>query len=236
VPLSRITLTFFLAFVIAFSFLAFIQKETNQPLSSGRVSNIWGSNAYGLTSYNLLAYPAVAHGAPVFSPLLSGVVLIEDGQISLLENATRTEIYDFITANPGVQFRGICTGLGLAIGTAEFHLGILTKAGIVSFIRDGRYKRFFASKKFSLREMKTIGLLRQKTAGTILTNLLHKKIVSRLELASQLSITSQGLTWQMNRLTKSGVVTESRDGLRVFYSIENSQTAVLRQVLNDFTQ
>jgi hypothetical protein len=41
---------------------------------------------------------------------------------SLTSNTTRTQIYSYIVSNPGVQFRGICMGLGVAVGTAEFHL------------------------------------------------------------------------------------------------------------------
>ena len=41
-------------------------------------------------------------------------------QPSLISNSTRTEVYNFIVANPGIQFRGICTGLSIAIGTDSF--------------------------------------------------------------------------------------------------------------------
>jgi hypothetical protein len=44
-------------------------------------------------------------------------------------------VYNFAVANPGIQFRGICNGLGIAIGTAEFHLGVLKKAELISFVR-----------------------------------------------------------------------------------------------------
>ena len=63
-------------------------------------------------------------------------------------NGTRTQIYNYIEGNPGIQFRGICSALSLPVGLAQYHLGVLIKSGIVSFIRDGKYKRFFLSKKF----------------------------------------------------------------------------------------
>jgi predicted transcriptional regulator len=109
---------------------------------------------------------------------------------------------------------------------------VLKKAGLISFIRDGRYKRYFESKKFSLKEMGIISLLRHQTARGILKSILANKEMSHCQLASQLSITSQGLTWQMNRLKKAGVVQISRDGMRVLYSLEEGKAPILHGVLD----
>jgi predicted transcriptional regulator len=149
----------------------------------------------------------------------------------VFNNSTRAEIYDFIEANPGVQFRGICDQLGLSIGLAEFHLGVLKKAGLISFIRDGRYKRFFESKRFSKKEMEIISMLRHDTTRIILKTLLEVKKISHGKLACQLSITSQGLTWQMNHLTKSGVVRESKEGMKVIYSLEAACAPMLTEII-----
>jgi predicted transcriptional regulator len=146
-------------------------------------------------------------------------------------NSTRAEVYNFIDANPGIQFRGICAGLDIAIGTAEFHLGVLKKAGLISFIRDGKYKRFFVTKKFSLREMKLISLLRHETLRKILEKITAETIVSHRELASELSITSQGLTWQMNKLREEGIIQESKNGIKVTYSLNEVYGQVLPELL-----
>jgi predicted transcriptional regulator len=144
-----------------------------------------------------------------------------------MANSTRTEMLSFIVANPGIQFRGICAGLGVAIGTAEFHLGVLIKAGLVSFVRDGKYKRFFAAKKFSAREMKIISLLRHETTRLILKRIVDEKSISHCELASELSITSQGLTWQMNRLKEEGVVRGTNNGSKVIYFLNEIEVQAL---------
>jgi predicted transcriptional regulator len=140
-------------------------------------------------------------------------------------------VYNFIDANPGIQFRGICAGLDIAIGTAEFHLGVLKKAGLISFIRDGKYKRFFVTKKFSLREMKLISLLRHETLRKILKRITDETTVSHHELASQLSITSQGLTWQMNKLRKEGIIQGSIDGIKVTYTLNETCLPMLTDLL-----
>jgi len=146
-------------------------------------------------------------------------------------NGTRTQIYNYIEGNPGVQFRGICSALSLPVGLAQYHLGVLVKAGLVSFIRDGRYKRFFPSKKFSRKEMLTISLLRHKTTRKILEVLLNKKQLSHGELAYEVSITSQALTWQMKRLGKTAFVLQANEGLRTIYSLDENSTPMLMQYL-----
>jgi predicted transcriptional regulator len=62
--------------------------------------------------------------------------------------------------------------------------------------------------------------------------MLERKKIFHNELARQLSITSQGLTWQMNRLKKDGVVQESKDGMKVIYSLEEAYAPVLSGVIN----
>lgn len=184
------------------------------------------------TPHNLLTFPTfTGHLSTFLAPFILDVKVAER-QASVFSNSTRVEIYDFIKANPGVQFRGICNQLGLSIGLAQFHLGVLKKAGLISFIRDGRYKRFFEIKKFSQKEMEIISLLRHDTARSILKTMLDGKKISHGELSCQLSITSQGLTWQMNRLKKSGVVQKSKEGMKVIYSLEDAYAPMLTEDIN----
>jgi predicted transcriptional regulator len=198
---KRPLLALVLSLVIGFSLIAFIQLEKNNSLS------------YNLqTGVSSLTFSV----QPVFGDLARPI------QPSLVSNSTRTEIYDFVVANPGIQFRGVCAGLGIAIGTAEFHLGVLKKAGLISFIRDGKYKRFFATKKFSAEEMKLISLLRHTTTKEILRRMTTEKTVSHGKLVSDLSITSQGLTWQMNRLREQGIIQENHASNRVTYFLNES--------------
>jgi predicted ArsR family transcriptional regulator len=146
-------------------------------------------------------------------------------------NNTRTQIYNYIESNPGIQFRGVCAGLCIPVGLAQYHLGVLIKAGLVSFIRDGRYKRFFPAKKFSRKEMLTISLLRHKTARKIFEALLNKKQLSHGELAGEVSITSQALTWQMKRIGKTQFVLQTNEGLKTIYSLDENSTQTLTRYL-----
>jgi predicted transcriptional regulator len=202
--LRKPLLAIVLSMIIVFSLIALIQLEKNSFLSIN----------------------------PAFSNQPAFEDLVKTAQTSLINNSTRSDVYDFIVGNPGIQFRGICTGLCIAVGTAEFHLGVLKKAGLISFVRDGRYKRFFVAKKFSAKEIKLICLLRHETLRQILKTIVAEKTVSHSKLATNLSITSQGLTWQMNRLREEKIIQECNDGLKVNYSLNDVYVQALPQLLN----
>lgn len=146
-------------------------------------------------------------------------------------NSTRMQIYQYITANPGVQFRAVCTGLAIPVGLVQYHLGVLVKSGLVSFVRDGKYKRFFVSKKFSKKQIQAITVLRHKTAKRIFEVLLDKKELSHGKLADELCISSQALTWQMNSLKQTKFVMQANDGLKTIYSIDESAQPLIETSL-----
>ena len=156
--------------------------------------------------------------------------LVQTAQ-SPLANYTCAQIYNYIDENPGIQFRAICAGLCLPIGLVQYYLSGLTKAGLVSFIRDDRYKRFFISKRFSKREMTAISLLRHKTAKKIVEVLLCKKQLSHGRLACEVSITSQALTWQMNSLRSTKFILQVENGLKTIYFLNESSAPLLQKYM-----
>jgi predicted transcriptional regulator len=79
--------------------------------------------------------------------------------------------------------------------------------------------------------MLTISMLRHETAKRILEALLRKKQLSHGELACEVSITSQALTWQMKRLGKTEFVLQANEGLRTIYSIDEASAPLLMQYM-----
>jgi predicted transcriptional regulator len=205
--LNRTLIGFLLILIVTVSFATLIQRQQHAALLAAT------SGGTFLTAFTLQANVA-------------------ERPTTVFNNATRVTIYDLIKANPGVQFRGICTQLGISIGLAEFHLGVLKRAGIISFFRDGRYKRFFESKKFSQKQMQLISLLRHDTTRSIIKTMLEGKQASHSELSCHLAITSQGVTWQMTRLKKDDIIQESKDGMKITYSLENTYAPMLTELVN----
>ncbi|NIR86718.1 winged helix-turn-helix transcriptional regulator [Candidatus Bathyarchaeota archaeon] len=164
------------------------------------------------------------------APLLVGATFRDNS--ASLNQSTRIEIYNFIITNPGTHFRAICNYLNLPIGVAQYHLSLLTKAGLLSVFRDGRYKRYFESKRFTETEMTAISFLRHETARKILLILLEKQTMPHKNLSRRLEISSQALTWQMNRLRETGLIESARDGMKVKYSLQEASVTAIRRCVD----
>lgn len=182
-----------------------------------------------------LVNPKATIASDVSTPFLSNSVIqkISFGNQNAvyLNQTTRVQIYDFVTNNPGTNFRGICNALMLPIGVVQYHLALLMKGDLVSKWKDGRNKRFFRSNKFSGLEMKIISVLRHDTARKIL-EILHKhKSESHGKLAKRLGISSQALTWQMKQLKDAGLLYCEADGLTVRYSLDETLSETICQCL-----
>lgn len=161
------------------------------------------------------------------APLFAGLVFRDNSE--LLNQSTRMEIYDFAVRNPGTQFRGICNFLNLPVGVAQYHLNLLTKAGLLSVFHDGRYKRYFEPKRFTRTEMTVISVFRHQTAGRILAILTKRPQISHKELALQLKISSQALTWHIKRLSNMGLIQNAREGMKVEYFLDEASALTVRK-------
>jgi len=95
---------------------------------------------------------------------------------------------------------------------------------------DGKMQRFFEAGKYTTKKMKLVSLLRHKTSRAILNALKDKESISHCELATQLSITSQGLTWQMNKLKKAGIVQQANNGLRLNYYMDKADAQLVTEL------
>ncbi len=201
----------FAALIITFSFFAVVYSYNN-AIPSPPDSNVHDAKAF--------LFPM---------PLIVGVNFNEKS--NLLNQSTRMSIYNFVKFNPGIHFRNLCNYLSLPIGVVQYHLGLLTRAGLLSVRRDGRYKRYFEKKRFTEAEMKMISILRHETAGKILAILMGKQSIYRKDLAMELKISSQALTWQIKQLKKMGLVKSLTDGMRVKYFLNEEHGATVRQCI-----
>jgi len=167
---------------------------------------------------HLLKTPQIHFEAAVFASFLFNPG--EQATAALLNQTTRMTVFNFIKDNPGFHFRAISDCLEMPIGVLQYHLGLLVNGGLISAYSDGRYKRYFETGKFTETEVKAISILRHETAGKILVTLVEKQQALHKELAVELGISSQALSWQMNRLEEMGVIQKKAEGLEVKYALD----------------
>ncbi len=154
------------------------------------------------------------------------------GNSSLLNQPTRLEIYTFVKNNPGVHFRGVCSSMNLPLGVVQYHLGVLERAGLVKVYSDGQLKRYFESNTYTVKEVKLISLLRHATAGKILAVLSQNTGVLHKDLACNLRVSPQALSWQMNQLKKTALIQTAKEGINVKYSLSLENAAEIKLLLD----
>jgi predicted transcriptional regulator len=144
-----------------------------------------------------------------------------------LEQPTRLEIYSYIKGNPGVHFRGICNGLGLSVGVVQYHLGVLENAGLINAVADGQNKRYFEHGAFKEVDVELVSLMRHDTAAKILVMLAKDGSALHRDIAEELGISSQALSWQMTQLKGAGLVYAEKTGVNVRYSLVDGAGEVI---------
>ena len=166
----------------------------------------------------------------MYAPVI--VVAGLQGNGTTLNQPTRMEIYTYVKANPGVHFRGICSGLDLSVGVVQYHLEVLERAGLLTARSDGQSRRFFAANTYDEAETKLIALLRHETTGNILRLLSQEKSALHKDLAHQVGVSSQALTWQMHHLKSAGLFKTAKEGMIVKYMLSEETAGKVREAVN----
>lgn len=211
VQLKKALISLLVLFILCSLIVAFVNQPKTLTLS--------GFNS-ALPVNSVILHSHLKFEAPAF------------GDSDPLNQSTRLSIYNYIESNPGAHFRNICSSLSIPIGVAQYHLGILTKTGLISFFKDGRYKRYFRSRNFRLKEMQTISVLRHRTAGKILRILTEKQSLAHHDLASKLEISSQALSWQMKGLREMDLVESVTQNMEVLYSLSEENLMMVKCCLD----
>ena len=80
--------------------------------------------------------------------------------------------------------------------------------------------------------MKIVSLLRHETARKVLSIVLKKPSLSHIDLASKLGVSSQALTWHINRLRKTGLISFVTEGTKVRYSLDEDNAEMIKLYLD----
>lgn len=136
-----------------------------------------------------------------------------------LEQATRRRIYEHVAAHPGQHMRELQRQLAMSGGTLEYHLRVLTREGLLTERRQGRYLRYFAAAQMGGAEKDALGLLRQEVPRRILALLVAQPEQSHGGLLQQFRLAPSTLTFHMQKLTRAGLVVATRHGRETRYRV-----------------
>ena len=121
------------------------------------------------------------------------------------ENNTTDQIHRFIEENPGCHLRKIKKELDLAMGTVQYHLDKLEKAGRITYQRQGLQKYYFVVGAFEENEKQLLEVLSNETAREILMFIIEQKNPSQIEIGKHIGISSASVSWQIRRSLNHGI-------------------------------
>jgi predicted transcriptional regulator len=151
-------------------------------------------------------------------------------QNAILRNRNRQTIFDCIAANPGIKFHTLERLTGMKEGTLKYHLLILgMKRRIVSF-GSGKSLRYFENNgRYSELEKKVFLHLQDPTTRRILEILASSPEVSRKDIAGMVGVAGPSISWHTKRLSGDGIITTSRKGRAVRYTLCPAGVNIFRQ-------
>ena len=145
-------------------------------------------------------------------------------------NAT-DRILLFIQENPSCHLRRIKKELDLAMGTVQYHLDRLEKAGRITSQRHGLHKYYFAA-GFEENEKQLLEVLSNETAREILMFIVEQKSPSQIEIGEYVGISSASVNWHIRRLEDSKIIDVTREGRFKRYKLRGDSRQVVAMLKN----
>jgi predicted transcriptional regulator len=135
------------------------------------------------------------------------------------EGNTRN-ILMFIQEHPGCHLRQIRNEMRISMGTAQYHLGRLEKAGKVASNRHGFYRYYFPAGLFQDNEKNLLEVLSHETARDIVMFIIEQKSPTQTEIAEKIGVSPASISWHVARLVQFQIISEIREGKYKRYTLQ----------------
>ena len=148
------------------------------------------------------------------------------------EDNTTDQILRFIQENPSCHLRKIKKDLGLAMGTVQYHLDKLEKAGRITSQKQGLHKYYFVVGAFEEDEKQLLEVLSSETAREILMFIVEQSYPSQTEISTHMGISSASISLQLKRLQDHRIVDEIKEGKFKRYKLHGDSKKVVALLRN----
>jgi predicted transcriptional regulator len=163
-----------------------------------------------------------------------GIGAVARAKDRLDKNDNRTKLMSYIKENPGVTLHDLSRSLGMNVGTARYHLFILSlNHKVVSAKYDEKFVRYFPnSGAYSKNEQLALSLVRRDGVRKLLSLLLEKPGLSNLEISKQLDIRDNAVSRYIKELLEIEVVSKkSTDSGMSLYYINEAYKNIIASML-----
>jgi predicted transcriptional regulator len=129
-------------------------------------------------------------------------------------------ILEYIRGHPGCHLRQVRSQLGISMGTAQYHLARLEKAGKVASNRHGFYRYYFPAGLFHDNEKNLLEILSHETARDIVMFIIEQKNPTQTDIAAAVGVSPASASWHVSRLLSYKVIMEEREGKFKRYKLQ----------------
>jgi DNA-binding MarR family transcriptional regulator len=119
----------------------------------------------------------------------------------LLQHKVRSDIYNYVTKNPGIHYRGIMNELNLQMGVLTHHLNMLEQEQYIKSLQDGMYRRFYPK-----NAPVNTGLVLTDVQKQILQLIRSTPGISQSAVARQLGYTKKVVYYHVKILANAGFI------------------------------
>jgi predicted transcriptional regulator len=147
-----------------------------------------------------------------------------------LANSSTNEdgILEFIQQNPGCHLRRIKNEIGLSIGTTQYHLNSLEKAGKIISEKHSFHRFYFPVGLFEAEQKNILKILNQDTLREILLFIIERKNPTHTEISDHIKITAASVNWHIKRLLELGIINQTRKGKFKRYEFVGNPSHIIK--------
>lgn len=177
------------------------------------VAAVVASGAAGTSVWNALLRPLSWLRRVVGLPLYARVA-----KDQVLDHSTRQELLDRLRAMPGACFAELHSASGVSLNTIRHHLRVLQANGVVTSVKNGRRRCFFALEHgMSAAARLQAAALSAPAPRRVFRAIERCPGIAQQELASALGVTPTSVAFHARRLLDAGVVRAERSGRALVY-------------------
>jgi predicted ArsR family transcriptional regulator len=149
---------------------------------------------------------------------------------NVLENDTRSDLYEFLQEKPGTHLRGIADELDLSTTNVLWHLRKLEDADLVKGKKLEGYKVFYPVEggENAQRKAMASSVLRNDNAQAVLEYVAAEPGAHQRQIARALDVNHGTVRWHLRKMLKTDLVSKVEQGHAIEYYLTDLGADVLQ--------
>lgn len=147
----------------------------------------------------------------------------------------RSEIFGFITKNPGIRYRELIRLARISNGVLTYHLGILEKFGEIRVERmsNKRVTRYFTA-NIPKEDSDIISCFRSKVIRYIVFYVINNDLCTFNEIVDHVGKAPSTISWHVKKLREAGILRMIHGNDRLLYSI--TDRTIVNRILLEYQE